>query len=213
MAKEMEEEVVDTRKIFTKELLKTLLFMIVVIIIVKFLLLEPFLVKGSSMEPNFQDNNYIFVESITYVFATPKRGDVVVFKHPEPRCSEYINKGFLNEISPFSPCTNYIKRIIGVPGETIIINNGTITVKNDKDPNGFLLNEEYIPDIGSYRLRGNLTKTLGKDEFFVLGDNRQPNQSSDSREWGVLPKNHITGKAWLRLLPLNEIGSFKKPKY
>ncbi len=197
--------------IFTKT--KSIIIILAVVLAVKYLFLEPFLVLGTSMEPNFQNKNYIFVEELPYLIGSPQRGDVVVFKHPEKGCNDFLSANYFNRFSPFSPCTNFIKRIIGLPGETVIIKNGTVTIKNKQHPDGFVLNESYIPNTASFKLQGDETKTLGKDEYFTLGDNRQPNASLDSREWGALPRDHIIGKAWLRVLPLNELGLISEPKY
>lgn len=229
MKKLMEKEKVektenpDNTKLFIKEMSKTIILIFLFVTIIKFFVLDPFLVKGSSMEPNFQDNNYILVESLSYTLGSPKRGDVVVFQHPETQCNDYVNKHkfknvldrvyFVSGLPPANPCTNFIKRVIGLPGETVIIKDGTVTIKNKEHPSGFKLNESYIPSSANFKLLGNQTKTVGKDEFFMLGDNRQPNASLDSREWGALPKDHIIGKAWLRVLPFNEFGISPQPKY
>ncbi len=209
----MAEKKIRENTLFTKEMIKTVIIFLAVLIILKFLILEPFLVLGTSMEPNFQNQNYIFVEGLTYLYSSPQRGDVVVFKHPEKQCNDFLNASYINRFLPFSPCTNFIKRIIGLPGETVIIKNGTVTIKNKEHPNGFTLNEPYIPDTANFKLQGDETTTLGKDEYFTLGDNREPNASLDSREWGPLPRDHIIGKAWLRVLPLSEIGLIPEPKY
>lgn len=209
----MNEEKVENEKIFTKELIRTILIVSILVIFVRFFVVQPFVVKGSSMEPNFHDNEYIFVEELSSRLFGLHRGDVVIFKHPENQCNKFISKSVINRTFFQGPCTNFIKRVIGVPGETVVIKNGTVTIKNQEHPDGFVLNESYIPKSDNFKLLGNVTKTLDKDEYFVLGDNRQPNASLDSREWGVLPRNHITGKAWVRVLPLNEFGILSHPKY
>lgn len=219
----MDSEKTKDRKLFIKEFLKTVFIIIIIMVITKLFVLEPFLVRGSSMEPTFQNNNYIFVESLSNIFKSPHRGDVVIFQHPEGTCDAYVKKHpiknfldrlyFVGSIPPATPCVNFIKRVIAVPGETIIIKDGVVRIKNNENPDGFILNESYIPKDESYKLRGDVSKTLGKNEYFVLGDNRQPNASLDSREWGVLPKDHITGKAWVRILPFNEFGLVSRPKY
>ena len=195
------------------EIFRTILIVVLLVVVTRFFIIQPFVVKGGSMEPNFQDNEYIFVEEISSKFTGYSRGDVVIFRHPENQCTQFINKSFINRIFLPGPCTNFIKRVIGLPGETVTVKDGTIKIKNQKHPDGFTLSESYIPKSDSYKLRGNITRTLGNDEYFVLGDNRQPNASLDSREWGVLPKNHITGKAWLVVLPFNKFGIAPHPKY
>ncbi|MDO8507989.1 MAG: signal peptidase I [bacterium] len=209
----MEQEKSENGKIFTKEIIKTILIVSVLIIVVRFFIIQPFIVKGSSMEPNFHDNEYIFVEELSSRIFGLHRGEVIIFKHPENQCDSFISKSVINRTFLQGPCTNFIKRIIGVPGETVVIKDGTVTIKNKEHPDGFVLNESYIPKSDNYKLLGSINKTLGKNEYFVLGDNRQPNASLDSREWGVLPKDHITGKAWIRILPINELGLIPHPKY
>lgn len=201
---------------FLWELFKTVGLLLIATIIFRFYLLQPFLVKGISMEPNFHEGQYLIVNEIAYHLGSPKRGDVVVFKHPEPACNDfigknYINRVFLSNILPDAPCVNYIKRVIGLPGETVVIRDGKIIIKNSQHPEGFQLKESYI--IQDLETLGNQTRTLGKNEYFVLGDNREPNASSDSREWGPLPKTHIVGKVWLILYPPNQAGTIKSPSY
>src|SRR4030067_1284963 len=131
-------------KIFTKEFLRTFIIALLFVAIIKLFVLEPFLVKGTSMEPSFQDNDYIFVESISDFFKSFQRGDVVIFQHPENQCDNYIKKHpiknfidrlpFLNFIPPISHCTNFIKRIIGLPGETVVVKDVKITIKSSENP-------------------------------------------------------------------------------
>lgn len=196
-----------------KETIKTVLLVSFLVLVTRFFIIQPFVVKGNSMEPNFHDNEYIFVEEVSPKVTGYKRGEIVIFKHPDERCTEFVNSSYINRTFLQGPCTNYIKRVVGLPGETITISSGQITIKNKKNPEGLKLNETYIPDVANYKVRGDLTRTLGKDEYFVLGDNRQPNASSDSREWGALPKSHITGKAWLVVLPFDKFGFVRDPKY
>lgn len=182
------------------EIVKTILTVAFIFVFVRYFIVQPFLVVGSSMEPNFHDGEYIFVNEFAYKLSGPKRGDVAVFKHPEPDCNSHIRSNFVNRIFIQGPCRNYIKRIVGLPGEKVNVANGKVTIYNKKSPGGFVLDEtDYIPETAD--LFGNQTVTLGKNEYYVLGDNRHPNGSSDSREWGALPKTHITGKAWVIVLP------------
>lgn len=191
------------------EILKTILTVAFIFVVVRYFVIQPFLVVGSSMEPNFHDGEYLFVNELVYSLSKPGRGDVIVFKHPEPACNAHISKGFLNRIFIQGPCKNYIKRVIGLPGETITVFGGKVTIANSQNPGGFELDEEYIP--ANIKLFGNQIVTLDNNEYYVLGDNRQPNGSSDSREWGSLPSNYITGKAWLSVIP--NFGFIPKPKY
>jgi signal peptidase I len=193
------------------EIVKTVGVFLLAIIIFRFYIFQPFLVKGTSMEPNFHDGQYLVVNEFSYHVSDPKRGDVVVFKHPEPSCTEFVESNYFNRVFRQGPCTNYIKRVVGLPGETVIIKDGKVFVKNDKNSNGFELDEDFI--VSGIPTLGDSTTTLGKDEYFVLGDNRYPNASSDSREWGVLPRKNITGKVGLILYPFNNITVVTRPDF
>ena len=142
---------------------------------------QPFIVSGESMFPTFKNGQYLIIDELSYNIGEPHRGDVVVFKYPN------------------DPKRYFIKRIIGLPNEQIIIEAGKIKIINEENPNGFVLEENYLKqdflDTLSF-------KTTDK-EYFVMGDNR--NRSSDSRVWGSLPENLIVGKAFLRLLPIQDI--------
>ena len=104
---------------------------------------------------------------------------------------------------PFNPKQYYIKRIVGLPGEVVVIRDEGITIKNKGHPDGFPLEEEYLPGENTY---GNTSLALGSDEYFVLGDNREA--SSDSRRWGPLKKEYIVGKVWVRAFPFEKAGVF-----
>ncbi len=211
--KKHEKKVSAITGVFFSEMFRTILIVVLLVVVTRFFIIQPFIVKGSSMEPNFQDNEYIFVEEVSSKVAGFSRGNVVIFKHPENQCTQFINESFIKSIFLQGPCTNFIKRVIGLPGETMVIKDGTIKIKNKEHPDGFILDESYIPKDDTYKLKGDMTRTIKEDEYFVLGDNRQPNASLDSREWGVLPKNHITGKAWLVVLPFDKFGLVSHPKY
>lgn len=143
------------------------------------------------MEPNFQTGEYLLIDELSYDFRDAKRGEVIVFHYPLDT-SKY-----------------YIKRVIGLPNETIEIKNGKITIYNSSSQNGFLVVENYIPS--NFTTEGDIKKKLGKDEYFVLGDNRP--YSSDSRRWGVLPKSDIVGRAWIRAWPIAKTAVFEAPVY
>jgi signal peptidase I len=153
---------------------------------------EPFLVYGSSMEPNFDTGDYLIVDELTYRFEDPKRGDVIVLKPP------VVDK----------EKSHFIKRIVGLPGETVIVQNGKVTIKNTDNPDGFTLDEPYL----KYMSNREAVYKLASDEYFVMGDNRPV--SSDSRNWGPLKRDDITGRAFLRLYPLKHLqvlpGSLEK---
>jgi len=193
------------------EVAKTIGGILLFLVIFRFYVFQPFSIKGSSMEPSFHDGEYLIVNELSYHLGGPKRGDVVVFKHPEPSCTDFVESNYINRVFFQGPCTNYIKRVIGLPGETVTIKDGKVYIKNEKEPQGFMLDEKYI--LTNIPTLGNQTVTLSKDEYYVIGDNRNPNASSDSREWGPLPKNHIVGKGAVVLLPVDQLGVVKAPSY
>ncbi len=169
---------------FFWEMLKIVIIAIVIIIPVRFFVIQPFFVKGNSMEPNFANGEYLIINEIGYRLSNPDRGDVIVFKYPR------------------NPSEYFIKRIVGLPGEKVLINDGKITITKDDFMEPVILDEkDYLP--GDTETRGQLELTLGEDEYAVLGDNR--NASSDSRMWGALPGDNIVGEAWLKLWPLKDI--------
>lgn len=147
------------------------------------------------MLPNYEDREYLLAEKLSYHLGNPKRGDVVIFKYPK------------------NPTVNYIKRVIGIPGDTVTIKNNKITITNDKNPSGVTISESYIPS-NVQTLTSEKTELKVKVEdgnYFVLGDNRE--HSSDSREWGLLPKTNIIGRAWLTIRPLDKFGVQKRLTY
>ena len=155
------------------------------VIILRYFLIQPYIVDGESMMPYFVNNEYVLAEKISYTVGELQRGEVVVFKYPR------------------DPSFSYIKRVIGLPNETVVIENNQVIIINDANPEGFTLDESYLKD-------GVETKTYEKErferklydnEYFVMGDNRS--HSSDSREWGTLPKNNIMGRVWLTLAPFD----------
>lgn len=174
----------DTGKGLLKDLF-TLAFLIVVVVIpIRLFIISPFVVDGESMHPTFENLDYLVVDEAVYDFKSPSRGDVVVFRYP------------------LNPSVFYIKRVIGVPGETVSINRGTVAI-TDASGTTFTLPEPYIVNEDATYTK---KVTLNADEYFVMGDNR-PN-SSDSRVWGVLPRKDIIGRVDLRLLPFSKIGFF-----
>ncbi len=142
---------------------------------------EPYIVSGSSMYPTFQTGNYLIVDKISYKFNDPKRFDVIVLAYP-------------NDTS-----RDFLKRIIGLPNEKIVINDGIVTIYNDKNPEGIKLSEDYVklPKID------NMSFSLKNDEYFVMGDNRR--DSFDSRYFGTVPRFDVLGKPIARLLPVGQI--------
>ena len=178
--------------LFVWEITKVVVISLAIIVPVRYFLIQPFFVNGASMEPQFHDGEYLIIDELSYRLTDPERGEVIVFKYPK------------------DPSQYYIKRIIGLPGEKIKINQEKITIFNSKNPDGFILNENnYLID-GKKRDFSMETK-LSNSEYFVMGDNRHA--SSDSRIWGSLPENFIIGRAWIRAWPLDKIDILKKPEY
>ena len=177
---------------FIWDLVKIVGVSMAIIIPFRLLVAEPFVVSGSSMLSNFHNNDYLIVDRLSYRRSEPRRGDVVVMKYPK-NTSEY-----------------FIKRIIGLPGETVMLQNGKVVIVNPQNPQGMTIEEPYLSS-GTPTLGRPGPYTLGNGEYFVLGDNRTA--SSDSRVWGILPENDIVGRAWLRIFPLKDFGFIKTPTY
>ena len=166
-----------SENIFT-ELLKFALVAVIIVVPVRLFIAQPFIVSGASMDPTFDHGQYLIVDELSYRFGEPERGDVIIFKYPK------------------DPSQYFIKRVIGLPGETVrIAAAGVSIIKTDGST--VELEESYVTNEGN---GGDLTVELKLDEYFVMGDNRP--ESSDSRIWGVLPKANIVGRAFLRLLPI-----------
>ena len=186
------------------------LIALAIVIPIRLYIAQPFIVSGDSMFPTFHDGQYLIVDEISYIVNGPHRGDVVVFRYPK------------------DPSRFFIKRIIGLPNETIKVKDDgshiTVTVKNNSNPAGFELSEPYMNARFTQTDQCKMTKeevapqdntfVTGNGEYFVMGDNRDC--SSDSRAWGILPRNLMVGRAYLRLLPFNEIaylpGAYKENK-
>lgn len=175
---------------FLWETAKIVVISLLIILPIRYFVAQPFFVRGDSMAPTFEDGEYLIVNEITYRFNQVERGDVVVFRFP-------------NDPSQF-----FIKRIIGLPGETVRVQGGEVTVSSSAYPQGKVLDEDYIAELTP----GNVEIRLDENEYFVLGDNRDA--SSDSRRWGPLPEHLIIGKAWLRAWPLDRAQAFSsQPTY
>jgi signal peptidase I len=169
---------------FWLDLVKFTLLAIIIVYPIKTFVVKPFIVSGASMDPTYQDGQYLIVDEISYRFKNPERGEVVVFRPPR------------------DPNKFFIKRIIGLPNETISINKGSVTITSSGKT--FELTEPYIAS--NLESHENSTRTLKEDEYFVMGDNRQ--FSSDSRIWGPISKDVIEGRALVRLLPPTKFGIF-----
>jgi len=170
---------------FLWETLKLVVISLAIIVPIRYFVVQPFFVLGASMEPTFENGDYLIIDEISYLVGEPSRGDVIVFRYPR------------------NPTQYYIKRIVGLPGEIVEIHDKGVTIKNKARPEGFPLTEEYIPKENTY---GNTSVVLGSDEYFVLGDNREA--SSDSRSWGPLKQEYIVGKVWIRAFPFENATVF-----
>jgi len=174
---------------FIWEITKIIIIALLIVVPIRYFLFQPFFVRGQSMEPNFENGDYLIIDEISYRFGDPQRGDVVVFKYPQ------------------NPSQRYIKRIIGLPGETVMIEGGQIIILSQETKQ--VLDESgYLPDIET---PGNLIMNLSNDEYFVLGDNRI--SSSDSRRWGSLPREDIIGKVFFRAWPFAALAKIEAPSY
>ncbi len=172
------------------EVIKIAILVAVIVLPVRYFLFQPFFVQGISMEPNFENGDYLIIDEISYRFTEPERGEIIVFKYPK------------------NPSQRYIKRIIGLPGETVEIKDGKVIIINGKESQ--ILNEsKYLPQ--NIETSGNIRVSLSENEYFLLGDNR--NFSSDSRRWGVLPKQYIIGKVYFRAWPFATLAKFEAPAY
>lgn len=172
-----------------REILSTSLYFLIVLV-ATFLVVnyvgQRTMVIGTSMEPMLSDGDNLIVDKLSYRFEDPQRFDIIVFPF------RYAEKTF------------YIKRIIGLPGETVYIDeNGTIFI------DGEVLNEHYGKEVIVDPGRAYEPVTLGTDEYFVMGDNR--NNSSDSRDpvVGNIHRDEFVGKAWMRIWPLSKMGMIK----
>lgn len=174
---------------FFWEVLKVIIISLAIIIPIRYFIVQPFFVNGASMEETFHDSDYILIDEITYDFRDPKRGDIVVFRYP-------------NDTTQY-----FIKRVIGLPGETIQVKNNQVTILNSDHPSGAILAESYLSP--EQETRGNLKRKLDGNEYFVMGDNRL--HSSDSRAWGAVHRSFITGRVFARAWPLKKAGLFKNP--
>lgn len=161
-----------------RNFLLTIAFIIIFVVIpFRVFVAQPFVVDGDSMYPTLKNADYLVVDQISYRFSDPKRGDVVVFRYPH------------------NPSESYVKRIIGLPGETVQIQKGVVSVKT-KAGESITLSEPYIvSEDATY----NIDTILDDEEYFVMGDNRP--RSSDSRIWGPLPRENIQGRPLLRVWP------------
>jgi len=173
---------------FIWETIKIVVISLAIILPIRYYLVQPFFVKGASMEDTFHDGDYLLVDEISYRLDEPERGDVIIFRYPEDHTQFFI------------------KRVIGLPGETVEIKNDQVTIYNKDNPGGFTLDEEYLAE--RQETLGNIRSKVDDNEYYVLGDNRL--YSSDSRIWGSVNESLIVGRAFVRLWPFTKI--FKVPE-
>lgn len=169
------------KKLKALQFIETVLLVVIIVLPIRFFLFEPFFVIGESMEPNYHSFDYLIIDKISYRLRSPQRGDVIIFRPPN------------------NPSVFYIKRVIGLPHERLIIQDGRVFIYNQQNPEGFLLEEPYLT--GSAETPGNYKVEIGPDNYFVLGDNRQ--ESYDSRRWGLLSTTDIIGKVAFNLKPVS----------
>ncbi|MBY0328872.1 signal peptidase I [Patescibacteria group bacterium] len=175
-------EIEPKEKGFFREMVEFALIALIIVVPFRIFIAQPYIVNGASMDPTFATGDYLIVDQLSYRFSTPERGSVLIFKYPK------------------DPSWYFIKRVIGLPLETVEINDGVITIKNGAHPEGFVLNEPYI----EFAKVEDSTITLKADEYFAVGDNRLG--SADSRMWGPVPSYDIVGRPILQILPFKKLG-------
>jgi signal peptidase I len=176
---------------FVVELAEVVIISLAIILPIRYFLIQPFYVKGASMEPTFDDSEYLIIDEISYRLRQPSRGEVVVFRYP------------------LDPRQYFIKRIIGLPGETVHVGTNRIDIVDAEHPEGYALDESHYlgTDVMTY---GERTVQLADDEYFVMGDNRS--SSLDSRSFGPLKRKNIVGRVWVRGWPVDRFTVFKNEK-
>ncbi len=173
---------------------KVIIVSVAIIVPIRAYVVQPFFVRGASMDPSFYDSEYLVVEELSYAanLREPRRGDVVVFRYPLDRSQHYI------------------KRIIGLPGERVVVRGGAVIIVNRDYPSGMHLDEGWYLSPGIITT-GTTDVTLRNSEYFVLGDNRD--HSSDSRAWGPVSRELLIGRAWIRVFPVARAGTIPAPQY
>lgn len=177
--------------LFLLELIKIAVLAGITIGLVRYFLFKPFYVKGASMEPNFFEREYLIIDELSYRLRAPARGETIVLKYPD------------------NPKEYFLKRIVGLPGETIKVSEGRVTIYNAAHPEGLVLKESYLAE--SLYTGGDKITSLKDGQYFVLGDNR-PN-SFDSRRFGPVGRDFIVGRAWIRGWPITRLQTFEAPEY
>lgn len=172
---------------FVSELLHVVLISLAIIVPVRYFLIQPFYVKGASMEPNFHDHEYLVIDELSYRFHAPARGDIVVFRYPN------------------DPSQYFIKRVVGMPGDRVKIADNAVWIYGTDHPEGLRLDESsYLAS--TVPTFGDRDVTLAPDEYFLMGDNRTA--SLDSRSFGPVQRDFIVGRVWIRGWPPEKFGVF-----
>jgi signal peptidase I len=166
-----------------KEFVSFIILIFVVVLPIRFFVAQPFIVSGESMEPTFETGQYLIVDQLSYRFNEPQRGDVVIFRLPA------------------EPSRFLIKRLIGLPGETVKIEGENVYIKEsgEEEAEFVEINNDFI----EFPKEANINEDLSEDEYFVLGDNRVV--SLDSRYFGAIKEEFIVGRALIRLFPFSKI--------
>lgn len=174
-------------------LVRDVFLIIVVFILFGVFAVQPVVVEGTSMLPQLHDGERLLVNKLVYYkfksisWGHLERGDIVVFWYPS------------------DPDKSYVKRIIGLPGETVEVRNGKVYI------DGKMLNESYLDNVHNQNLRDNVVKSVDQHYYFVMGDNRD--NSSDSRVWGLVPEKYIYGKAFFRYWKPSNVGFLEHGEY
>lgn len=184
-----ERSIIGLAGLFFLELIKVAALAGVTIFLVRYYLFKPFYVKGQSMEPSFYEKEYLIIDELTYRFRVIERGEVVVFRAPIDR-QDY-----------------YLKRVVGLPGERVRVEDNKVIIYNQAYPQGVVVEEKYLEE----DTPGAVTVNLGPDQYYVLGDNRDA--SFDSRRFGPVNRGDIIGRAWFRGWPFHRITTFRSPEY
>jgi len=167
------------------EIIRFSLIALVIVVPIRMFVAQPFIVSGNSMNDTFQNGQYLIVDQLTYHFRSPERGEVLIFRYPG------------------DPSQFFIKRVIGVPGDVIMVRKNSVTIKNEELKEDLILEEPYVKTMTDSE---QLSAYLDAGEYFVMGDNRD--FSSDSRAWGVLSEEYVVGRAFVRLFPISEFDAF-----
>lgn len=176
--------------VFIWEITKIVIIALLIVVPIRYFIFQPFFVRGQSMEPNFENGDYLIIDEISYRLREPQRGEVVVFKYPG------------------NPSQRYIKRIVGLPGEIVEIKDGKVVIFNQGESQ-ILDESDYLPP--DTFTSGEIKIALAENEYFVLGDNRYA--SADSRRWGPLSREDIVGRVILRAWPFTAFAKIEAPEY